>query len=289
MDRSKRYVAAVTGLLGLGMLGAGAWSWTDPHSFAEFAAFPVHVHFLHDLGAFMLGIGVMLMLALVWRDALATVLTGFLIANTIHAINHGMDLDLGGRAVDAWALAIASVASAIAVWLRLRQLGYVVGEVALATSEALAPLVRQKTIQLTTYRRDGTPGASPVSIAVEGDRAYVRSFEKAIKTQRLRRNPHVEIAPSTGFGTPSGPRLRAQARRLHDAEAARAARLLARKYPFLHGILVPTAHRMMRRKTGQTVYFELVPVVDENVAHTDVVHETVAHSHAARATPRKPS
>jgi hypothetical protein len=40
---------------------------------------------------------------------------------------------------------------------------------------ALEPLVRQGTILLTTYRRDGTPVGTPVHVAVEGNRAFVRT------------------------------------------------------------------------------------------------------------------
>ena len=36
-------------------------------------------------------------------------------------------------------------------------------------------------------------------------------------------------------------------------------RLLRRKYPFLHGVLVPSAHRLMRSKFGRTVHVELTP------------------------------
>lgn len=118
MDASRRFVTVATLVIGLGMVGAGAWAWVDPHSFAEFAAFPVHVHFLHDLGAFQIGLGVTLLLALIWRDALSTVLAGFLVGNTIHALNHALDLDLGGQPRDAWLLAAVSIIVAVVLWLR---------------------------------------------------------------------------------------------------------------------------------------------------------------------------
>ncbi len=40
----------------------------------------------------------------------------------------------------------------------------------------LAPYVRQKTVLLTTYKRDGTQVGTPVHIAVDGDHAYVRTY-----------------------------------------------------------------------------------------------------------------
>lgn len=94
---------------------------------------------------------------------------------------------------------------------------------------------------------------------MEGDRAVFRSFAKAGKTGRLRRNPAVEVAPSTFLGRPTGPAIRGTARLLDGAEARDAARLLSRKHPLLHGVLVPLAHRLGRRKTGRTVHFELMP------------------------------
>jgi PPOX class probable F420-dependent enzyme len=252
---------AVTLLAGLGMATTGVWSLTAPGSFAKLVDFPYHEHFLHDLGAFQLGIAAALLLALIWSDALATALASFLLANTVHAVNHAIDLHLGGHVWDVWALAVLSLAAALALGLRLRRFGYVVGAVATATSPALVPFVRQKTILLITYRRDGTPGGTPVSIAVDGDHAYVRSFQKSVKTRRVRRNPAVEIAPSTALGRPLGPPVPATMRRLDDDESRRAASLLSRKHPLLHGVLVPLSHRViLRAKTGKTVHFELTPL-----------------------------
>ena len=64
-------------------------------------------------------------------------------------------------------------------------------------SLALAPLRQTKTILLTTYRRDETPVATPVSIAFDDDRAFFRTWHKAHETKRLRNNPDVKAAPST--------------------------------------------------------------------------------------------
>jgi PPOX class probable F420-dependent enzyme len=126
-------------------------------------------------------------------------------------------------------------------------------------STTLAPFTTQLTVALTTFRRDGTPVSTAVSIAVDGDRAVFRSFAKAGKTRRLRRDPTVEVAPSTFRGRPTGPAIRGTARLLDGDEAKAAARLLRRKYPLLHGVLVPLAHRLGRRRTGRTVHFELLP------------------------------
>jgi hypothetical protein len=78
--------------------------------------------------AFQLGIGVTLVLAVAWRDGLALALAGFLVANTTHAVNHAVDLNLGGRSGDPWGLAAVSLLTAAALVMRLGQLGWVVGE-----------------------------------------------------------------------------------------------------------------------------------------------------------------
>jgi PPOX class probable F420-dependent enzyme len=88
----------------------------------------------------------------------------------------------------------------------------------------------------------------------------VRSFERAVRKRRLRHDPRLTICPSTARGTPTGPDIEATARRLAGVEYARAGRLLARKYPLLHGVLVPLTHRLGRAKTGRTVHFELTPI-----------------------------
>ena len=256
---ARAYLIAVTALVGAATAGIGIWCLIDPISFADVVGFDVHRHFLHDVGAFQLGLGVTLLLALIWADALATGLAGFIVANTVHTVNHVVDLDQGGSVAQAWALGAVSVALVVAFALRLRQLGYVLGTVTTATDQALAPFVRQKTITLTTFRKDGTPGSSPVSIVVDGDRAYFRSFERAVKIRRIRRNPSVQFAPATASGKPTGSAQAGGVRLLDGAEYRKVGRLLRQKYPFLHGVLVPSAHRLMRSKFGRTVHAELTP------------------------------
>jgi len=253
------YVVTLTALVGVATAGVGIWCLIDPGSFADFVGFDHHEHFLHDIGAFQLGLGGTLLLALMWADALATALAGFIVANTVHTVNHAIDLDLGGSAAQAWLLGAVSVSLVVAFVLRLRQLGYVLGAVTIATDQTWAPFVRQKTIRLTTFRKDGTPGTSPVSIVVDGDRAYFRSFERAIKVRRIRRNPSVEFGPATASGKPTGSMQPGRVRLLDGDECRTAARLLRRKYPFLHGVVVPLTHRLMRFKFGRTVHAELIP------------------------------
>ena len=122
----------------------------------------------------------------------------------------------------------------------------------------LRPFAAQPTVLLTTFRRDGTPVATPVSLAVEGDHGYVRTFASSGKFKRIRNDPTVEVAPSTFRGQATGPALRGRVRILDGAEAGHARTLIERKHPWLHGRLVPLAHRLAKM---QTVYLELRPLV----------------------------
>jgi hypothetical protein len=118
---AQRYVAAILALAGASMLAAGIWAGAAPHSFARFVDFPYHEHFLHDLGAFQVGIGATLLLALAWRDAPMVALAGFLVANTLHAVSHAIDLDQGGHASDPYAIGVLSLLAAAALVVRVRQ------------------------------------------------------------------------------------------------------------------------------------------------------------------------
>ena len=118
----------------------------------------------------------------------------------------------------------------------------------------LSSLKDTKTVLLTTYKRDGTPVGTPVSIAFDGDRAFFRSYDKAWKTKRLRNNPNVEVAPATVKGTPTGPALEARATLLHSEQATVAAHALARRHRVLQGVMVPLMHRLKRYRT---MHYEL--------------------------------
>ena len=117
-------------------------------------------------------------------------------------------------------------------------------------------LADTKTVLLTTYKRDGTPVGTPVSLAFDGDRAFFRTWHKAWKTKRLARNPDVEVAPATLRGETTGPAIKASATLLDGADARLAARALARRHRVLQRVLVPLTHRLMR---WRTMHYELTP------------------------------
>jgi PPOX class probable F420-dependent enzyme len=124
------------------------------------------------------------------------------------------------------------------------------------STRALEPFVGKWAVLLNTYKRDGTPVGTAVNIVVEGDHAYFRTWDTAWKLRRIRNNPEVEFAPSTPLGRPTAPAIQARARVLEGKESAHAGRLLARKYPAMHGLLVRLVHRLRGNKT---MHVELIP------------------------------
>ena len=123
-------------------------------------------------------------------------------------------------------------------------------------TKLLEPFVHQRTVSLTTYKRDGTTVATPVSLAVEGDHAYFRTWHTAWKAKRLRNNPEVEVATSTVTGKATGAPIRGRARLLEGDAARHAAGLLAGKNKVLQRILVPAYHRL---RGYRTLHYEFTP------------------------------
>jgi hypothetical protein len=95
-----------------------------------------------------------------------------------------------------------------------------------------------------------------------------------------------EVAPCTAFGTATGPSVPVRLTRVHGAHDRHAARMLGRKHPFLHGVLVPLAHRVLRAKTGRTVHFEVVPIKGSDRAyHPDASRPATAHGQRSHHNP----
>jgi len=116
-------VVAVAG--GLFLVVLGIWALIDPRSFYEqLATFPPYNrHFMHDVGAFQVGLGVTLLIALVWADALGVALAGVGVGAALHAVSHWVDRDLGGRSSDPYTLSILAIAFLVAAGMRHRSQG----------------------------------------------------------------------------------------------------------------------------------------------------------------------
>ncbi len=107
---------------------------------------------------------------------------------------------------------------------------------------------------LTTFKRDGTPVATPVWQAVGGDRIYVFTEAASWKVKRLGRNPRIEIAPCNWRGVrSSAARWTGSARVIREeSEIATAYAALDRKYGWQKG-LVDLLSRLSGRYDGRAM------------------------------------
>lgn len=92
------------------------------------------------------------------------------------------------------------------------------------------PAVAGKYVSITSFKRDGTAVATPVWFVQEDGRLLVQTDADSGKVKRIRRNPHVTVAPCTATGRLLADPLPAQAELLPDGELGRVERLMAAKY-----------------------------------------------------------
>lgn len=113
--QTDRFVRAALILSAVSMLVPGVWAFLAPTNFArEIALFdPYNRHYLHDVGAFQIGLGIAALMALRWRNGAVVALGGLLVANAAHTVSHAVDRNLGGRPTDIpILLALAALAAA---------------------------------------------------------------------------------------------------------------------------------------------------------------------------------
>ena len=121
-------------------------------------------------------------------------------------------------------------------------------------SGTFAPLATSSTALLTTFRRSGEAVATPVSIRLEGERAYFVTAADSGKAKRLDRDPIVTLAPCTAGGQVLGATVRGHARRLEGADRRRVRRLLRPTGPLFWSFL-------LYRLRGRTMrLYEVTPM-----------------------------
>ena len=115
--------ARIAGFGGIVLVVFGLWAMVAPSSFFEqLAQFePYNQHFLQDVGAFQLGLGAVLLLALRYSDSLTSGLLGVGLGSAAHVVSHAVGTDLGGTpAFDIPALALLSGALLVGGVMRVR-------------------------------------------------------------------------------------------------------------------------------------------------------------------------
>ena len=93
-------------------------------------------------------------------------------------------------------------------------------------------IVRSRYISLTTYRKDGTPVATPLWHVPQGAELWIVTEARSGKVKRIRNNPQVRVEPCSIRGTiaPDAPSASGTARLLDDDQTEVARELLARRY-----------------------------------------------------------
>jgi PPOX class probable F420-dependent enzyme len=109
-------------------------------------------------------------------------------------------------------------------------------------------LARERFIRVTTFKRDGTPVATPVWCAGDNGSLLVFTEANSGKVKRLRHDPRVSVAPCSARGKPLGPAVDGDAEIVDDTVRVEA--LLDRKYGWVWAAynLLTAAVRGVRRQ-----------------------------------------
>ena len=114
-------------------------------------------------------------------------------------------------------------------------------------------------LSLTTFRKDGTPVATPVWASQEGDRLYVWTEAEAGKIKRLRNNSAVLLAPCDSRGGLQGAQVEGRAIVKDDASDVERLRRLHRAKYGVQFRLFDGFASVFRRARGHVVIEISVP------------------------------
>ncbi|KDN75713.1 pyridoxamine 5-phosphate oxidase [Streptomyces olindensis] len=114
---------------------------------------------------------------------------------------------------------------------------------------ALDRLATGKYLLITSYRRNGTPVATPVWVVRDGDALGVWTPADSWKVKRIRNRPDILVGPCDARGNPTGDQVPATAEICDAATTARYRELIARKYG-LTGRLTLLGSRLRRGVDG---------------------------------------
>lgn len=95
-----------------------------------------------------------------------------------------------------------------------------------------AALARTRYVSLTTFRKDGTPVATPVWVAGDGTGLYVWTNADSWKVRRIRRDGNVTVTPCDVRGRlkPGAPTVEGTAQVLGAEGLKKVRKLISRKY-----------------------------------------------------------
>lgn len=121
-------------------------------------------------------------------------------------------------------------------------------------------LTNERYASLTTFRKDGRAVATPVWFATDNDRILVVTGAESGKVKRIRRNPHVTVAPCDRTGKVTGDAFDAAAHLLPDSAGKRVDILLNKKYGMakrLISLLQAVVRVVQRKRKATNAYIEI--------------------------------
>ena len=117
------------------------------------------------------------------------------------------------------------------------------------SSGNLTDFLKEKYLNLETYRTDGQAVQTPVWFVIDGDIIYVITPSTTGKVKRLNHSKNVRIVPSDLKGKPKGNWIAATAYFANESESKQAIQLRKKKYG------------LMAKLVNISVYRKGVPIV----------------------------
>jgi PPOX class probable F420-dependent enzyme len=111
----------------------------------------------------------------------------------------------------------------------------------------LNDLGQSKYLSLTTFRKDGTPVATPVWLVRDGDALRVITQANSGKAKRLSNDSRVLLAPCDARGNLKGEQVEGTATLEDATETARTAQLIEKRYGLLGKLLMWRSRRAARK------------------------------------------
>jgi len=96
----------------------------------------------------------------------------------------------------------------------------------------------EKYLSLTTYKKDGTPVASPLSAVPDGEAIALWTVTDSWKVKRIRRNPEATVAPCDFRGRLTGEAVPGRAEIMSPEGTERVRDLIRRKYGLIGRVTV---------------------------------------------------
>jgi len=102
----------------------------------------------------------------------------------------------------------------------------------------VAELGAESVLSLVTYKKDGTPVATPLWVAPDDDTLVLWTVAASWKVKRIRRNPEVTVTPCTARGKLTGETVTGRAEIMPATESARVRDLIKKKYGLMGRLTV---------------------------------------------------